>query len=187
MKDYELSSGKASRQVQPWAIIEAMGWLERIDPGAHRRIKGLRLVTAYGIAAMLGMLPVISRGLAHGSILSFLAAGFALWASVSEGRTTRPESSRDLALLVAAAALGAAIMIALTGVLTGLGRPGPELTLASGAFLVGYLKGFGILGAGIGSVTLTLSNTDSLGYVGALFEVGSLILVLWLGSRRQSN
>jgi len=43
------------------------------------------------------------------------------------------------------------------------------------------------LGAGIGSVTLTLSNTDSLGYVGALFEVGSLILVLWLGSRRQSN
>jgi hypothetical protein len=26
-------------------------WLDRIDPGTHRRIKGLRLVTAYGIAA----------------------------------------------------------------------------------------------------------------------------------------
>jgi hypothetical protein len=44
MKDHELPSGIASRQVQPWAIIEAIGWLERIDPGAHRRIKGLRLV-----------------------------------------------------------------------------------------------------------------------------------------------
>ncbi len=30
-------------------------------------------------------------------------------------------------------------------------HPGPELTLASGAFLVGYLKRFGVLGAGIGS------------------------------------
>lgn len=32
------------------------GWLDRIDPGVHRRVKGLRLVTAYGIAAMLGAL-----------------------------------------------------------------------------------------------------------------------------------
>jgi hypothetical protein len=151
MKDHELPSGIASHRVQPRAIAEAIGWLDRIDPGSHRRIKGLRLVTAYGIAAMLGMLPAISHGLAHGSLLSILAAGFALWASVSEGRATRPESSRDLSLLVAAAALGAAIIIALTGVLTGPGRPGPELTLASGAFLAGYLKRFGVLGAGIGS------------------------------------
>jgi hypothetical protein len=31
-------------------------WLERVDPGTHPRIKGLRLVTAYGIAWMMGTL-----------------------------------------------------------------------------------------------------------------------------------
>ena len=42
-------------------------------------------------------------------------------------------------------------MIILTPLLSGIHRPGPELTLAAGAFLVGYLRRFGILGAGIGS------------------------------------
>jgi hypothetical protein len=130
------------------AIVE---WLERIDPGAHRRVKGLRLVTAYGIAAMLGALPAISHGLHTARELSFLAGGFALWASVSEGRTIRRDSSRDLALLCGAAVLGAAVMIGLTPLLAGHGKPGAELTLATGAFLVGYLKRFGVLGAGIGS------------------------------------
>jgi hypothetical protein len=126
-------------------------WLERIDPGTHRRVKGLRLVTAYGIAAMLGALPAISHGLHAARELSFLAGGFALWASVSEGRTIRRDSSRDLALLCCAAVLGAAVMIGLAPLLAGHGRPGAELTLATGAFLVGYLKRFGVLGAGIGS------------------------------------
>jgi hypothetical protein len=151
MRGERILSDPASRRIQPSVIPHAIGWLERIDPGTHRRIKGLRLVTAYGIAAMLGILPAISHGLVHGSLLSTVAAGFALWASVSEGRATRPESSRDLALLVAAAMLGAAVMIGFGPLLTSLGRPGPELTLASGAFLVGYLKRFGVLGAGIGS------------------------------------
>jgi len=31
-------------------------WLDRIDPEVRRRVKGLRLVTAYGIAAVLGAL-----------------------------------------------------------------------------------------------------------------------------------
>ncbi|HEY5302270.1 MAG TPA: FUSC family protein [Acetobacteraceae bacterium] len=111
----------------------------------------MRLVTAYAIAAMLGTLQGISHGLSGGASLGSLAGGFALWASVSEGRTTRSESSRDLALLVAAAALGAASMIALAPVLGAKGWPGPELTLVTGAFLVGYLKRFGVLGAGVGS------------------------------------
>lgn len=34
-------------------IVSIAHWLDRIDPGTHRRIKGLRLVTAYAIAAML--------------------------------------------------------------------------------------------------------------------------------------
>ena len=61
-----------------------------------------------------------------------------------------------------------AFCVALTGVLTGLGRPGPELTLASGAFLVGYLKRFGVLGAGIGSQI----------YIGQLLAYGARLLRL---------
>ena len=133
------------------ALTRAGQWLDRIDPGVHRRIKGLRLVTAYGIAAMLGAMPEISRAVPHASSLSSIAAGFALWASVSEGQATRIKSSRDLLLLNGAAVLGAVIMIGLAPILTGAGRPGPELVLVSGAFLVGYLKRFGILGGGIGS------------------------------------
>jgi hypothetical protein len=133
------------------ALTHAEQWLDRIDPGVHRRIKGLRLVTAYGIAAMLGAMPEISRAVPHASSLSSIAAGFALWASVSEGQATRIKSSRDLLLLNGAAVLGAAIMINLAPILTGAGRPGPEFVLVSGAFLVGYLKRFGILGGGIGS------------------------------------
>ena len=126
-------------------------WLDRIDPGAHRRIKGLRLVTAYGIAAMLGTTADIVRGLPDGAALNSLAGGFALWASVSEGRATRAESSRDLLLLSAAAALGAASFTVLAPLLQHLGNAGPELTLATGAFLVGYLRRFGLTGTGVGS------------------------------------
>jgi hypothetical protein len=150
-------TNRAARPAFPGAahflrmLAYAGQWLDRIDPGVHRRIKGLRLVTAYGIAAMLGAMPEISSAVPHASSLSSIAAGFALWASVSEGQSTRIKSTRDLLLLNVAAVLGAAIMISLVPFLTGAGRPGPELVLVSGAFLVGYLKRFGILGGGIGS------------------------------------
>jgi len=134
-----------------WPLDAALRWLERIDPGTHRRIKGLRLVTAYGIAAAMGTLRDITHGLPTGVALASLAGGFALWASVSEGRTTRLESSRDLALLCGAAALGAATFIGAAPLLIGMGPAATELVLVTGAFLVGYLKRFGILGAGIGS------------------------------------
>jgi hypothetical protein len=126
-------------------------WLTRIDPGSHRRIKGLRLVTAYAIAAMLGELLQRSYGFRGGTSLSFLAAGFALWASVSEGRATRWSSTRDLAILNASAALGAVSLICLAPIQTRHGWSGSEWILISGAFLVGYLKRFGILGSGVGS------------------------------------
>lgn len=129
----------------------AASWLEQVDPGTHRRIKGLRLVTAYGLAAALGTLQDIAHSVPSSVPLGYLAGSFALWASVSEAKTTRAESSRDLALLCAAAALGALMFIAVSPLLPGAGRAGPELTLVSGAFLVGYLKRFGVLGAGIGS------------------------------------
>ena len=166
----------------PWSPSSLVRWIERIDPGTNRRIKGLRLVTAFGIAALLGTLPSISGGWHDGVSLSVLAGGFALWASVSEARVIRWESSRDLALLCGAAVLGAAMMIGLSPLLAGHGKPGAELTLAAGAFLVGYLKRYGVLGAGIGSQIyigqllafgLRLTTTD-FGMIG----VAGLIAVL---------
>ena len=126
-------------------------WLNRVDPRAHRRIKGLRLVTAYAIAAMLGTMGDISRGLPGNTSLATLAGGFALWASVSEGRGTRWGSTRDLLLLAVAAGLGAASLVLLSPLATLLGHHGPELILVSGAFCVGYLRRYGLTGAGIGS------------------------------------
>ncbi len=112
---------------------------------------------------MLGTMRQVSAGLPDSASLGPLAGGFALWASVSEGQTIRSKSSRDLLILCAAAAFGASSMILLTPLLSGPGRPGAELTLASGAFLVGYLKRFGVLGAGIGSQI----------YIGQLLAFGS--------------
>jgi len=47
--------------------------------------------------------------------------------------------------------VGAASFIVLAPWLQYLGHAGPELTLTIGAFLVGYLRRFGITGAGLGS------------------------------------
>ena len=121
-------------------------WFDRVDPGTHRRIKGLRLVTAFGLAAMLATMPEISAR--HTTSLGALAAGFALWASVSEGQTTRFESARDLILLCLAAGIGAASFVILE---PRLGPAWAELTLVSGSFCVGYFKRFGVVGAGVGS------------------------------------
>ena len=137
------------RRLLPFAAVSR--WLDEIDPGVHRRIKGLRLVTAYGIAALMGTVYDISRVLPDGASLSLLAGGFALWASVSEGRATRGESSRDLAVLAASAVLGGVFTAGLTPWLMHSGKAVPELTLVLGAFLVGYLKRFGLLGSGVGS------------------------------------
>ncbi|CAB3762675.1 FUSC family protein [Paraburkholderia humisilvae] len=147
--------------VRPWQA--ALAWLERVDPGAHRRVKGLRLVTAYGLAAALGALNDVTRDVHEGALLATLAASFALWASVSEASVTRAESSRDLALLCIATGIGAASYVALLPLLTGVGGVGPEITLVSGAFCVGYLKRFGILGGGIGSQI----------YLGQLYAYGT--------------
>ncbi|WP_158793092.1 FUSC family protein [Granulicella sp. L60] len=160
LDDHETRPSQAPRLTRATTTF-----LERIDPAAHRRIKGLRLVTAYAIAVALGALQGRSHPLAGGASLGSLAGGFALWACVSEGRTKRTASARDLVLLAIAATLGAVSMIALAPILTGRGHPGPELTLVTGAFLVGFLKRFGILGAGIGSQI----------YIGQLLAYGALL------------
>jgi hypothetical protein len=132
-------------------LARAARRLERFDPGAHGRIKGLRLVTSYGIAAMLGTMSDITRGIPSHASLATLAGGFALWACVSEVRGTRAESSRDLAILSAAAGIGAAGFALSTPLLARLGHHGTELALISGAFCVGWLRRYGATGTGIGS------------------------------------
>jgi hypothetical protein len=129
----------------------ALDWLDRADPGTHRRIKGLRLVTAYGLAAALGALQDVTQGVPAGASVGALASSFALWASVSEARTTRWESSRDLAVLCLAAAFGALGYAWVEPLAHQLGRGGAELILVTGAFLAAYLKRFGLTGAGVGS------------------------------------
>jgi hypothetical protein len=147
-------------------------WLDKVDPGTHRRIKGLRLVTAYGIAAGLGRLQDIAHHVPGSIPLSFFAGSFALWASVSEGKSTRAESGRDLVLLSFAAALGALLFVVLSMPLQLSGRAAPELVLVTGAFLVGYLKRFGVLGAGIGSQI----------YIGELLAYGARLTTDDLGA-----
>jgi hypothetical protein len=136
--------------ISPTIIGQIGRWLDQVDPGGHRRVKGLRLVTAYGIAALLGLVLYHSYQFPGGSSLINFAAGLALWASVSEGQATRWSSTRDLALLNGAAVVGAVIFLGFSSTPI-LGHPRPELILITGAFFVGYLKRFGILGAGVGS------------------------------------
>jgi hypothetical protein len=133
------------------ALSKTVAWLDHVDPGAHRRVKGLRLVTAYGLATAIGSLHDVTHNASSHVSVGTLAATFALWASVSEARSTRAESSRDLAILCGAAALGALSFAFLGGFFAQLGRGGTELVLVTGAFCVGYLKRFGITGAGVGS------------------------------------
>lgn len=133
------------------SLARAFAWLNRVDPGVHRRIKGLRLVTAFAIASMLGIMGDITRGLPDSRTLATLAGGFALWASVSEARGTRTQSSRDLVLLSIAAGVGATSYVLFMPLLMRLGHIGPELVLVTGAFCVGYLRRFGLTGMGIGS------------------------------------
>ena len=80
-------------------------------------------------------MPDIVRGLPDGAALSSLAGGFALWGSVSEARSTRAASSRDLVLLALAAGPGAAVLIVLAPLLRSLGHAGPEIVLAAATVL----------------------------------------------------
>jgi uncharacterized membrane protein YccC len=126
--------------------------LQRLDPDGRGRIKGLRLVAAYGIASTLGAMHGVTMS-AHMSsaMLAVLAGNFALWASVSEARDAPRAACRDLAVLCAGAGLGALAYILIMPLLAPIARAGAELTLVTGAFLVGYLKRYGVLGAGLGS------------------------------------
>lgn len=173
-----------------------MTWLERIDPGTHRRIKGLRLVTAYALAAMLGAMPEVAQGVSSRATLSVLASGFALWASVSEAQATRAASCRDLVLLTGAATAGAASYVLLAPMFGPVTSAWPELLLAVGAFLVGALRRFGVTGAGVGSqifigqllafgLTLTAADLPAIGIAGLVAAVASIVPRMLSGPAEQ--
>jgi hypothetical protein len=126
----------------------ASRWLDGVDPGGRRRIRGLRLVAVFAVASMAGMLAMPSDSLAA----SACAGSFAIWASVYENAPTRQQGCIDLIALIAASALGAATSAVWTS-LFGVGNAALWLLpLAGGAFLVDYLKRYGALGTGVGSM-----------------------------------
>ncbi|WP_175920795.1 FUSC family protein [Burkholderia latens] len=133
------------------ATSKLVAWLARVDPGAHRRIKGVRLVVAYALATAIGSWDGFARHAHTGVSVGALAATFALWASVSDTRATRADSSRDLAILCTAGAFGALTFASFGPWLGEHSRASAEVILVTGAFCAGYLKRFGMLGAGIGS------------------------------------
>ncbi len=124
-------------------------WLDGIDPGGRHRIRGLRLVAAFAIASMGGLLAVPG---ARSLDASASAGTFAIWASVYETAATRRRGCLELVAMIAASALGAAGAAVWTGI---AGNANPALSLlplAGGAFLVDYLKRYPAPGTGIGSV-----------------------------------
>ena len=128
-----------------------MAWLNEVDPGMHRRFRGLRLVAGYGMATAISYLSASLLGIPNPEVLSSLANGFALWASVVEWQPTRRMAIRDLAVFVLAAAFGAFTYVYLRPLLLVKAWPGPEFALVIGGFFVAYLRPFGLLAAGIGS------------------------------------
>jgi hypothetical protein len=177
-----------------WAILARLeNGFERIDPGAHRRTKGLRLVTAYGLAQALGSLNGVSSSISPHSPLGMLAGNLALWASVSEARATRCASSRDLAILCMAGALGTASFVLLAPWLQPHGHVLPETILVIGAFLAGYLKRYGVTGAGAGSqiyigqllaynAKLTMLDLHAIGVAALIAMVSAVVPRLLSGS-----
>jgi hypothetical protein len=125
--------------------------LQALDPDGRGRIKGLRLVAAYGIAALLGGVHALTALKLPPATLAILAGGYAVWASVSEARAATAESCRDLAVLCVTAGLGALVYIGIAPVLLRTIPAGAEFALLVGAFLVGFMKRYGVLGAGAGS------------------------------------
>jgi hypothetical protein len=170
-------------------------WIDKVDPEAERRLKGFRLVVAYAITVGLGNVWDVVTLTSSGVRMAQLAGGFALWASVSEARSKRFAASHDLAILCAAAMVGAVSYSLLSPFLRQHDWISGESVLITGAFLVAYLKCFGTLGAGIGSQVyigqLLAFGFDTgpgdIGLVGVagLIAIVASVLPRWLVYRRQ--
>lgn len=149
----------------PWAqpavdrLRQAARWLDGIDPGGRRRVRGLRLIMIFAVASMAGVLAMPG---ASGIKAGACAGNFAIWASIYEASPTRRRAAASLLALIGASALGAATSAVWAGVVSADGIALPLLPLAGGAFLVAYAKRFGPLGTGVGSM-LFIGQTLALG------------------------
>jgi hypothetical protein len=153
--------------------------LQALDPDGRGRIKGLRLVAAYGIAALLGGVHALTILKLPPATLAILAGAYALWASVSEARSAPAASCRDLAVLCATSGLGALVYIGIAPVLLRTIPAGAEFSLVVGAFLVGFMKRYGVLGAGMGSqfyIGQILAYNFNLNYAD-IASVGTAVLL----------
>ena len=106
--------------------------IRHLDPDGHGRIKGLRLVAAYGMAVVLGGLHALTIPQMPPAILAFMAGAYALWASVSEARDRLLPSCRDLIVLCISAGLGALFYIGVSPPLLRFSPSGAEFVLAAG-------------------------------------------------------
>jgi fusaric acid resistance family protein len=166
----ELSVLNVRRHCSVRALAE---WIREVDPGAERRVKGLRLAVVYAIAIALGGLWDVWNFTSSGIRMAQLAGGFALWASVSEVRSERFAASRDLVILCAAATVGAVSYALLSPLLRQQGWISGESVLVTGAFLVAYLKCFGTLGGGIGS-QVYIGQLLAFGFDAGPGDIGSI-------------
>ena len=126
-----------------------VAWLDQVDPGGRRRIRGLRLAAVFAVASMAG---VLSFPGPRSLDAAAMAGNCAIWSSLYEAAATRRRASADLLLFIAAAALGAISSAVWSWIVGFSGSALALLPLAGGAFLVGYAKRWGPLGTGIGGL-----------------------------------
>ncbi|HYP85988.1 FUSC family protein [Variovorax sp.] len=144
--------------------LRAERWLAQLDPGGSACLFGIRLILGYALGACLAAPTARWLGWrfdAHVP-LDLMAGGIALWALVSETAPTRAQASRQILALGLAACAGAALFAACTPALTPRFAHAPELLLATGAFVVAYLRRSTPLRAGMGSQF----------YIGEIFVYG---------------
>ena len=130
-------------------IRRIVAWLDGVDPGGRRRIRGLRFVAVFAFASMAGTLAVPG---ANSLAASACASTFAIWASVYENAATRRRASLELLALIGASALGAAIGAVWAAIVGSDGSAAALLPLAGSAFLVDYAKRYGTLATGAASM-----------------------------------
>jgi hypothetical protein len=124
-------------------------WLDGVDPGGRRRIRGLRLAAVFAVASMAGILAMPGP---HSLYAGGAAGNFAIWASLYEAAPTRRRAIVDLVALIGASALGTATSAVWTGLVGTQDAALSLLPLAGGAFLVDYAKRYGTLATGAGSM-----------------------------------
>ncbi len=140
-------------------IRRAAAWLDGIDPGGRRRIRGLRLVATFAGASMGAFLAMPGANALNASAI---AGGVAIWAGVYENAPTRRRGVFELTVLIAAASVGALSCCVWSAIVGTSDVPLWLLPVAAGAFLVDYAKRYGTLA----------TSAAAMGFIGQAFGFG---------------